>query len=117
MRKSNTNWNNVALDIDDPNKPETWKFQIFMGLEVDVEDDSPAKRVELVKAAGKHFVDPFKSGAEWFPTDTFISPDKYGTWETKKWDDKGARVILAGDAAHGMTAREYCTQFTDLSHV
>lgn len=80
-----------------------------MGLPTDIrpEEDSPAKRVELVKAAGKNFVDPFRSGTEWMPESTFISPDKYGTWESKKWDDKGGRVILAGDAAHGMTARKF----------
>lgn len=99
----------IALDIDDPTKPETWKFQIFMGLEIDIkpEDDSPAKRVQLVKAAGKAFVEPFRSGVEWMPEDTYISPDRYGTWETRKWDSKGGKVILAGDAAHGMTAREF----------
>ncbi|KAK0645170.1 FAD-dependent monooxygenase cctM [Lasiodiplodia hormozganensis] len=96
----------IPLDISPDADPTTWKFQIFMGLPSDMkpQDDSPTKRIELVKKFGKTFVEPFCLATEWMSEDTYISPDKYGTWETKRWDHKGGRVILAGDAAHSMTA-------------
>lgn len=99
----------TALDISPNADPETWKFQVFMGLPADIkrEEDSSAKRFELVKTAGLTFVEPFRTAIEWMPEGTYISPDRYGTWETKKWDHRGGRIILAGDSAHSMTAREF----------
>ncbi|CAG9970354.1 unnamed protein product [Clonostachys byssicola] len=96
----------IPLDISDDKKPEEWKFQVFMGVRSDIkpEDDSPEKRFEIVKAAGKPFIDPFRSGIEWMPEGTYISPDRYGTWETRRWDHRGGRILLAGDSAHSMTA-------------
>ncbi|ETS83211.1 hypothetical protein PFICI_05087 [Pestalotiopsis fici W106-1] len=96
----------IPLDISDMDKPETWKFQIFMAFASDLkpEEDAPEKRFELVKEAGKAFVNPFSLGIEYMPEGTYINPDRYGIWETKQWDHKGGRVILAGDAAHAMTA-------------
>lgn len=95
------------MDISDDMSPKDWKFQIFMGLPSDIkpEDDSSERRLEMVRAAGKPFVDPFCSATEWLPEGTYISPDKYGTWETRKWDHREGRVLIAGDSAHSMTAR------------
>ncbi|KAF5005660.1 hypothetical protein FDECE_7916 [Fusarium decemcellulare] len=96
----------IPLDIAADASPENWKFQVFMGLPSDIrpEDDSSARRFEMVKAAGEPFVEPFRSAIEWMPEGTYISPDRYGTWETRPWDHKGGRVLIAGDAAHSMTA-------------
>ncbi|KAL2670349.1 hypothetical protein Neosp_014816 [[Neocosmospora] mangrovei] len=96
----------IPLDISADATPENWKFQVFMGLPSDIkpEDDSPARRFEMVKEAGKPFVEPFRSAIEWMPEGTYISPDRYGTWETRPWDHRGGRVLIAGDAAHSMTA-------------
>ncbi|RSL56284.1 hypothetical protein CEP51_014423 [Fusarium floridanum] len=58
----------------------------------------------MVKEAGKLFVELFWSAIEWMFEGTYISPDGYGTWETRPWDPRGGRVLIAGDAAHSMTA-------------
>lgn len=102
----------VALDISADASPENWKFQVFMGLpsDIDPEDDSPAQRFQMVKEAGKPFVDPFRSAIAWMPEGTYISPDRYGTWETQPWNHRGGKVLIAGDAAHSMTARK-CFHF------
>ena len=98
----------IALEISDDLKPEQWKFQVFMGLpsQIQPEDDSPAKRFDMVKAAAKAFVEPFRSAIEWMPKGTYISPDRYGTWETRPWDHREGRILIAGDSAHSMTARK-----------
>jgi 2-polyprenyl-6-methoxyphenol hydroxylase-like FAD-dependent oxidoreductase len=75
--------------------------------EIDPKVDSPELRFELVKKLGPAFIKPFRQVIDWMGDDTYISPDCYGTWETKKWDHKGGKVILAGDAAHAMTPRKY----------
>ncbi|KAL4781943.1 hypothetical protein BJX76DRAFT_359376 [Aspergillus varians] len=69
----------IPLDIDDEDKPETWKFQVFMAMPSDVkpEKDSPEIRFQIVKEAGKAFAEPFRSAIEWMPEETSISPDYY----------------------------------------
>ncbi|KAJ9143398.1 FAD/NAD(P)-binding domain-containing protein [Pleurostoma richardsiae] len=97
----------IPLDFANDKPPEEWKFQIFMSMPEPADlvpgEDSSARRVKIVKHFGKTFVAPFSQATEWFAEDTFISPDHYGTWETKKWDHRGGKVILAGDSAHSMT--------------
>ncbi|KAI1609746.1 hypothetical protein EDD36DRAFT_421827 [Exophiala viscosa] len=96
----------IPLDIDDPDKPESWKFQVFMAMKANIppEEDSSERRFAIVKEAGKAFAEPFRSAIEWMPEGTFISTDRYGTWESIPWDNKNGRVLLAGDCAHSMTA-------------
>ncbi|RSL82193.1 hypothetical protein CEP52_017025 [Fusarium oligoseptatum] len=80
-----------ALDISAHATPENWEFQLFIGLPSDIkpEDDSPAREFEMVKEAGKLFVELFWSAIEWMFEGTYISPDG---------------VLITGDAAHSMTA-------------
>jgi hypothetical protein len=77
-------------------------------------EDTVEERIKIVKAFGKTFIPPFCQGTEWMPEDVYISPDHYGTWETKKWNHKGGKVILAGDSAHSMTPRKSILQVTDV---
>ncbi|OAL53508.1 FAD/NAD(P)-binding domain-containing protein [Pyrenochaeta sp. DS3sAY3a] len=95
----------VPLDIDDNQPPEEWVFQVFLSMKKDIDpaEDSPELRYQIVKEVGPTFVAPFNQVIEWMPKDTFVNTDRYGTWETKKWDHRGGKVILAGDSAHSMT--------------
>lgn len=108
-----------ALDFANDKPPEEWKFQIFMSMPEPADlvsgEDSSARRFKIVKHFGMTFVAPFSQATEWFAEDTFISPDHYGTWETKKWDHRGGKVILAGDSAHSMTPRKLSPGSTQIN--
>ncbi|KAJ9144158.1 hypothetical protein NKR23_g6076 [Pleurostoma richardsiae] len=95
--------NNFWMQFD-AEKAQNLKDRLGNFMDIAPEEDSSVKRFELVKEVGKTFVEPFSTAIEWMPEGTYISPDRYGIWETKKWDHREGRIILAGDSAHSMTA-------------
>ncbi|KAL2802741.1 FAD/NAD(P)-binding domain-containing protein [Aspergillus granulosus] len=59
------------------------------------------------KELAQHFADPWRSVFEWMSDDTPVWYSKLRNWDPSlphhRWDTQGARVTLAGDAAHPMT--------------
>jgi 2-polyprenyl-6-methoxyphenol hydroxylase-like FAD-dependent oxidoreductase len=99
-----------VLDMDDPEKPETWTFQILSTwAPKTVEDyDNETDRLARLKAHFRrdNWAEPYRSAVEWAPDDTEVLRDQLKIWKTVKWDNHDGRVTLAGDAAHAMTFRE-----------
>ncbi|KAI9821671.1 MAG: hypothetical protein M1827_002252 [Pycnora praestabilis] len=88
-------------DVPDPEKPESWKFQImcsWMG-EPDVSLDD-AGRLALLKSKAERFAEPFRSAMLWIEEGTPIPQSKIATWTTIPFEDHNGRCTIAGDAAH-----------------
>lgn len=94
-------------DVPDPDKPETWRFQVVTSWlgERDSSMDNEA-RLRQVKEKASRLCEPFKSANLWMPDDTLVTYDPLGYWSPVARDSKGGRVTLAGDAAHAMTPRK-----------
>ncbi|KAK5090649.1 hypothetical protein LTR05_000824 [Lithohypha guttulata] len=100
-------WLFVAIqDVPDPDKPETWVFQLQCTwkktLEPDLSEDEVSS-LEKHKKRAETFGEPFKSANLWIPEGTKLSVNKLGYWVPEKWNTRNGRVIIAGDAAHPMT--------------
>jgi len=104
-------WQFVAIqDVPDPDKPETWVFQLQCTWKKTTEPENITD--EDISSLEKHWKraegmgEPFKSANLWIPEGTKISVNKMAYWVPIKWDTRGGRVILAGDAGHPMTFRK-----------
>ena len=109
-------WLFVALqEAADPEKPESWVYQLQCtwkkGIEGDDTEDVGSIERHLERA--QTFGEPFKSATSWMPKDTKLNINKVSYWIPKKWDTRGGRVIIAGDAAHPMTFRESLDRVKD----
>jgi 2-polyprenyl-6-methoxyphenol hydroxylase-like FAD-dependent oxidoreductase len=97
-------------DVPEPDKPETWLFQIiifWMDDGTPDEEDSNEWRLRLVKERAEKWVEPFRSACLWLKDDTIIPKDTLRYWaEPVKWDNHGGRITLCGDSAHPMTPRK-----------
>lgn len=91
-------------DIVDPDRPETWIFQIILSvLGTDQYPKENTDRVKLFKQLAANYCEPVRSIAEWVNNDTWMSPDKFIHWQSPtRWPNHGGRMTLAGDAAHPM---------------
>ncbi|MCJ1255548.1 hypothetical protein MMC24_003364 [Lignoscripta atroalba] len=91
-------------DVPDPQKPETWRFQIVTSWlgQRDTSLDN-AGRLAQVKAKAEVLPEPFRSANLWMPEDTHITYDSIGYWVSVPWDNRQGRTTLAGDAAHPMS--------------
>ena len=107
------------FDIRDPDKPETWIFQHFMNLWTDEAPPSTSEgRLQHFKKLAESYADPFKSAAQYVPSDTYVPLDRMKHWpNATKWDNRGGRVTLAGDAAHPMLpckrSRDVCRSWAN----
>ena len=97
-------------DGDDVEHPENWTFFHYISFREgrDVPNNrTMAEHVAHQKELASHFVDPFKSVFEWMPDDANVWYGKLRQWDPSepdhKWDNRGGRITLAGDAAHPMT--------------
>jgi len=58
---------------------------------------------------GSHYGSPFKEIFTNIKEDgAIIWHNRLAYWPTKRWDDRGGKITLVGDAAHPMTFRSYC---------
>lgn len=91
----------AVQDVPDPEKPETWRFQIAITWKGERDPNmTDADRLKLIKSKAELLADPFKSAILWMPEGTPVTFDDLSYWVTIPWDNHQGRVTLAGDAAH-----------------
>ncbi|ETS82031.1 hypothetical protein PFICI_07033 [Pestalotiopsis fici W106-1] len=94
------------LDKPDLEKPETWVFYILTTWPDDnslEQDETSADRLRRLRRQMEGWADPYKTIVKLLPDDVEIAKNQLRIWHTRPWDNHGARVTLAGDAAHSMT--------------
>lgn len=107
---------NLAVqDAPDPEKPETWTFQVMLGW---INDPLPESentyegRLAYFRRKGEGYCEPWKSVAKWIKDDTKIPFDKGTYWgNAALWDNRKGKMTICGDAAHPMTPRKSCFAF------
>lgn len=97
-------WLFVAVqDVPDPDKPETWVFQLQTTFKKSLEPDLAEDEVSSLEKHWKRaetWGEPFKSANLWIPEGTKINVNKLSVWTPEPWDTRRGRAIIAGDAAH-----------------
>jgi 2-polyprenyl-6-methoxyphenol hydroxylase-like FAD-dependent oxidoreductase len=90
------------LDKPDLARPETWVYYVLVTWPIDGPEDeqNTDNRLERLRKHMDNWADPFKSVVEWLSDDVTIGKDQLRIWHPKKWDNRGGRVTLTGDAAH-----------------
>lgn len=94
--------------MDDPNKPETWKYQNLLSWKgaPSVEDlRDPKDRIKHVKAGAAAYADPWRTAGTAISDDTILPIDQGLYWMPAEWDNRKGTITLAGDAAHSMLPR------------
>ncbi|KAL8706784.1 MAG: hypothetical protein Q9201_000210 [Fulgogasparrea decipioides] len=99
-------------DASNPSDPESWVFFHYISFpeprNISRKQKSTAEHIAHQKTLAKEYADPFKTAYEW------LADDHPAAWYGKlqhwdpgdpdhRWDNRGGRVTLAGDAAHPMT--------------
>ncbi|GLA33917.1 hypothetical protein AnigIFM63309_003940 [Aspergillus niger] len=100
-------------DATDRERPETWTFFFYISWHSSLQEQretagwSNAQRLEQVKKFARSYTDPWKSAFEWLPDDQQVWHMGLSDFDPRekshRWDNRGGRVTLAGDAAHAMT--------------
>ncbi|KAJ4985309.1 hypothetical protein SVAN01_09160 [Stagonosporopsis vannaccii] len=97
------------MDVPDPDKPETWSFQVMQSWH---DKNTPPSadlstnegRFKFFKARCEEYAEPWRSVGRAVKEGTTIPMDRLTYWEkSRKWDNRGGRMTLCGDAAHPMT--------------
>jgi len=93
--------------VPDPEKPETWVFQLMPTWLNDgkMHSGGAAGLAEL-KEIAQDLVEPWKSSILCIPDTTEISPNSVSYWITTAWDNRDGMITLAGDAAHPLPPRK-----------
>lgn len=106
----------TVLKVPDPEKPETWTFQLICSWALDDASDleTQVNRLNEVRVRNSMFADPFGCANAWIPEGTPVSFSRITYWEPVPWDNHGGKISLAGDAAHPMTFRMFTSRLLDL---
>jgi 2-polyprenyl-6-methoxyphenol hydroxylase-like FAD-dependent oxidoreductase len=93
--------------------PSSWTFFFYISWRSSLSEQdltrnwTDAQRLAQQKAFAKHFCDPWKSAFEWTPDDAPVWYMGLTAWDPSlpghRWDNRGGRVTLVGDACHPMT--------------
>ena len=103
----------TVMDVPDPDKPETWSFQVMQSWNDKTTPPSAdlttnEGRLKFFKARCEEYAEPWRSVGRAIQDGTTIPMDRLTYWEkSKKWDNRGGRMTLCGDAAHPMTPRKF----------
>lgn len=90
-------------DVPDPERPEDWKFQVVTGWPGARDQTlSNVEKHKQLKAKAASLAEPYRSAVLWTPDDVEIGYNDLGYWIPERWDTRGGRITLAGDAAHSM---------------
>ncbi|KAI3572694.1 putative monooxygenase [Fusarium oxysporum f. sp. albedinis] len=94
----------TLADVPDPDKPETWVFQLSLSLwNEGQQPETFEERVRIFKELAANYCEPFKSVAEWVGEDVKITLSDFSTWKKiQPWKNYNGRVTITGDAAHPM---------------
>jgi 2-polyprenyl-6-methoxyphenol hydroxylase-like FAD-dependent oxidoreductase len=100
-------------DAPDPSDPSTWTFFFYISWKSSVEEQdstknwTDAQRLAQQKEFAKDFCEPWKSAYAWTPDDASVWYMGLTAWDPEaeghRWDNRGGRVTLVGDACHPMT--------------
>lgn len=93
---------------DGPDHPETWIFHLAMAWFADYDNSlSYSERLKLIKEKAQTLGEPARSAFTWIPDDTQVHKADISYWIPKKWNNRGGRMTLVGDAAHPMPPCAY----------
>ncbi|KAL9113745.1 MAG: hypothetical protein Q9227_002190 [Pyrenula ochraceoflavens] len=95
----------AVQDVENPDKPETWRFQLMLtwkGPPSKEELAEPEARIRLLKERGAQYAEPFRTAALSASDSLVIPVDKGQYWLPVPWDNHVGKVTLVGDAAHPM---------------
>jgi 2-polyprenyl-6-methoxyphenol hydroxylase-like FAD-dependent oxidoreductase len=101
------------MDVPDPDKPETWSFQVMQSWKDETTPPSAdlssnEGRLKFFKTRSEEYAEPWRSVGRAVKDATVIPMDRLTYWEkSKRWDNRGGRMTLCGDAAHPMTPRKF----------
>jgi 2-polyprenyl-6-methoxyphenol hydroxylase-like FAD-dependent oxidoreductase len=97
----------VVADVPDPDKPETWVFQIMPSWTGPYDaEQTDEQRIAMLKETALTMAEPFKSAYLWIPEGTPMPQSNMMHWVTIPWDNRKGTVTLTGDAAHAMPPRK-----------
>ena len=91
----------TVQDVPDPNDPATWSFQLQTTWKKQQGEDVTS--LANLKSKAQNFGEPFRSANLWVPDDTKLYENNLSYWIPRPWDNRGGRILIAGDAAHPMT--------------
>lgn len=94
-------------DIPDPERPETWAFQVMPSW-LGTRDDNltDAERLRFLKKEAQAMAEPWRSAIMWIPDDHKLGAANIGTWTTIPFTAFVGKATLAGDAAHPVPPRK-----------
>jgi hypothetical protein len=108
----------VVADVPDPDKPETWIFQIMPSWTGPYDaEQTDEQRISMLKEKALTMAEPFKSAYLWIPDGTPMPQSNLMHWVTIPWDNRKGTVTLAGDAAHAMPPRKITTSDTNAQSI
>jgi 2-polyprenyl-6-methoxyphenol hydroxylase-like FAD-dependent oxidoreductase len=89
-------------DFSSP-EPQDWEFLTMHSSMPKGFQGSDAEKLKMLKLRAAEYDSIWKNAIEWVPEGTPLDFNKLLYWKTIKFDNRGGRATLAGDAAHPMT--------------
>ncbi|KAG9186309.1 hypothetical protein G6011_02865 [Alternaria panax] len=96
-------------DVPRSSDPSTWTFQVLQSwldssVPANVDLSTPEGRMSLFKRRAEVYAEPWRSAGRAVDPAIVLPLDKGTYWEkAAKWDNRGGKMTMCGDAAHPMT--------------